>query len=88
MFAFDVNGAPVTGSCVLDLWKVNYSSYPPTVTNTITASAKPTISSDNKNQSSTLTGWTTSISANDTLAARINSISTATKIVLFLEVTI
>lgn len=40
--------ADQSGSIVLDLWKDNFSSYPPTVGDTITASAKPTISASTK----------------------------------------
>jgi hypothetical protein len=65
---------------------VAYASYPPTVTNTITASAKPTLSSAAKSQDSTLTGWTTSISAGDVLAFHVDSASTVTRVNLVLTV--
>lgn len=54
-----------TGSIVIDIWKDTYANFPPTVADSITASAKPTISSAVKGQSSTLTGWTTTISGGD-----------------------
>ncbi len=79
--------ADQSGSIVLDIWKVALASYPPTVTNTITASAKPTLSSADHNSSSTLTGWTTSISAGDTIKFNVDSISTITRITLSLKVT-
>src|SRR6266478_2257713 len=53
--------ADQSGSIVIDLWKDTYANYPPTIADTITASAKPTLSSATKNTSSTLTGWTTSV---------------------------
>lgn len=79
--------ADQSGSIVLDIWKVALASYPPTVTNTITASAKPTLSSADHNSSSTLTGWTTSISSGDTIKFNVDSISTITRITLSLKVT-
>ena len=76
-----------SGSAVIDVWKDAYANYPPTVADTITASAKPTVSSATKSQDSTLTGWTTSIAAGDILKFNLDSVTTATKIVLTLKVT-
>lgn len=80
--------ADQSGSCVVDIWKDTYANYPPTVADTITASAKPTISAATKSQDTTLTGWTTSISASDTLRFNIDSASTLTRLVLTLTVTV
>lgn len=77
----------VSGSIVVDIWKDTYSNYPPTVLDTITGSAKPTISNSNKNTSSTLTGWTTSITAGDILYFNIDSCSTIKSVLLTLKVT-
>lgn len=79
--------ADVSGSAVVDIWKDTYANYPPTVADTITASAKPTISSATKSQDSTLTGWTTSVSAGDVLGFNIDSASTITRLHLILKVT-
>lgn len=79
--------ADQSGSIVLDIWKDSYANYPPTVDDTITASAKPTLSSAIKAQDSTLTGWTTSITAGDTLRINIDSITTVTRVCLSLKVT-
>lgn len=62
-----------SGSMVVDVWKDTYTNYPPTVADTITASAKPTISTSLKGKSSTLTGWTTSFSAGDVFGFNIDS---------------
>lgn len=78
--------ADTTGSIVVDIWKDIYANYPPTVADTITASALPTISSSNKYQDSTLTGWTTTINAGDTLRFNVQSASTITRICLSLKV--
>jgi hypothetical protein len=79
--------ADQSGSIVVDIWKDTYANYPPTVADTITASAKPTISTATKGQSSTLTGWTTSIAAGDILAFNVDSASTVQRVTLSLKVT-
>lgn len=79
--------ADQSGSCVVDVWKDTYANYPPTVADTITASAKPTITTAIKSQDSTLTGWTTSITAGDVLGFNVDSCSTITRLHLILKVT-
>jgi hypothetical protein len=79
--------ADQSGSIVVDIWKDTYANYPPTVADTITASAKPTISTATKSQDSTLTGWTTTIAAGDTLRFNVDSITTCTRVTLSLKVT-
>jgi hypothetical protein len=64
-----------SGSIVIDIWKDSYANYPPVVGDSITASAKPTISSATKGQSSTLTGWTTSFLAGDILRFNVDSVT-------------
>ena len=78
--------ADQSGSIVVDIWKDTYANYPPTVADTITGSALPTISSTVKGQSSTLTGWTTTIAAGDTLRFNVNSATTVTRVTLSLRV--
>jgi hypothetical protein len=78
--------ADQSGSIQIDIWKDSYANYPPTVADTITASAKPLISAATKGQSSTLTGWTTSIDAGDTLRFNVDSVSTCTRVTLSLKV--
>ena len=79
--------ADVSGSAVVDVWKDTYANYPPTVADTIAASAKPTLSTAIKNQDSTLTGWTTSVTAGDVFGFNIDSASTSTVILVVLEIT-
>ena len=67
-----------TGTITVDVWKVANGTAVPTVTNTITASALPAISTGTAKQSTTLTGWTTSVSANDIFGFYINAVSGAT----------
>lgn len=75
-----------SGSIVLDIWKDTYANAPPTVADTITASAKPTLSTAVKNTSSTLTGWTTSFAAGDCFRVNVDSTSGLTRAVLVLTV--
>lgn len=75
------------GSCVIDIWKDVFANYPPTVADTITASAKPTISAANAVTSTTLTGWTTTVTAGDCLLFHIDSVSGFTGLSIFLEIT-
>lgn len=90
-FACTINRATMladaSGSAVIDVWKDTYANYPPTVADTITASAKPTLSTAISSQDSTLTGWTTSISAGDILKFNLDSCTTIKKLVLVLKVT-
>jgi hypothetical protein len=80
--------ADQSGSVVVDIWKDVYANYPPTVADTITASAKPTITTATKSKDSTLTGWTTNVSAGDTLRFNIDSVTTITRLNLTLKVTV
>lgn len=79
--------ADQSGSIVVDIWKDILANYPPTIADTITASAKPTISAATNSQDTTLTGWTTTITAGDTLRFNVDSASTVTRVVLTLTVT-
>jgi hypothetical protein len=76
-----------TGSCVIDVWKDTYANYPPTIADTITASAKPTVSAGIKSQDSTLTGWNTTVSAGDVMIFKLESSSVFTFVEVRLEVT-
>ena len=80
--------ADQTGSLVIDVWKDTYANYPPTAADTITASAKPTISSAIKSQDSTLTGWTTAIDAGDVIAFSVDSVTDITWAQITLSITV
>jgi hypothetical protein len=71
-----------SGSAVIDLWSDVYANYPPTVADTITASAKPTATSATSAQSSTLTGWDTALTAGDIIRAKPDSLTAFTRLVL------
>ncbi len=90
-FACTITGvrllADQSGSIVVDIWKDTYANYPPTVADTITAAAIPTITTAVKSEDTTLTGWTTAIAAGDTLRFNVNSATTITRVNLTLRVT-
>lgn len=79
--------ADQSGSIVIDVWKDTYTNFPPTVADTITAAAKPTLSAAQKSQDSTLTGWTTTFSAGDYLRFNVDSAATVTYVVVSFQVT-
>jgi hypothetical protein len=77
--------ADQSGSIVIDIWKDTYANYPPVVGDSITASDKPTISSSNKAQDFAPTGWTTAVTAGDTLRFNVDSITTCQRVTLVLR---
>lgn len=79
--------ADQTGSIVVNVWKDVYANYPPTVADKITGSTPPTITTAPNAQSTTLTGWTTAITAGDTIRFNVDSITTITRVTLILTVT-
>lgn len=79
--------ADASGDIVIDIWKDTYANFPPTDADTITASAPPTLSSAAKSQDSTLSGWTTTITAGDVLRFNVDSVATVTRVTLCLKVT-
>lgn len=81
-----------SGSIIINIWKCTYAQFDagsthPVAGDKITASAPPTVAATTKSTDSTLTGWTTSISAGDILAFNVDSITTATRAELMLTVT-
>lgn len=89
-FACTITGvtllADQSGSIVVDIWKDSYANHPPTVADTITASAKPTISSATKSQDTTLSGWSTSISAGQILRFNVDSVTSIQRLTVALKV--
>jgi hypothetical protein len=80
--------ADQSGSIVIDIWKDTYTNYPPVDADSITASALPTLSSVTKNTSSTLTGWTTAVTAGDIFKFNVDSCTTCTKVTITLKITV
>jgi len=78
--------ADASGSIVVDIWKDTYANFPPTDADSITASAPPTISSAQKSQDATLTGWITAIAAGNILAFNVDSCATIKRVTISLKV--
>ena len=73
-----------SGSIVMDVWKADAAI--PTNANSITASAKPTLSTARRANSTTLTGWTTAITADDVFIFEVESVTSLTHVTLTLLV--
>lgn len=80
--------ADASGSIVVDVWKDTYANFPPTDSDSITASAPPTLSSAQKNSDTTLTGWTKSCAALDYLGFNVDSAATVKQVTLSIHFTI
>lgn len=76
--------ADASTTTVVDIWKANNTI--PTVANTITASAKPSLSAAQVNSSSTLTGWTTSVAVGDVFIINVDSNNNATYFSLEIDI--
>lgn len=78
-------GDQSSGSAVIDIWKAAYPTIP-TVANTITAAAKPTLTAQQINRATSVPTWTTALSEEDTLAFHVDSASGHTKLTLSVSV--
>lgn len=74
------------GDIVVDIWKDTYANFPPTDADSITASAVPTLSSAQKYEDTTLSGWTTSVAEGDVLKFNVDSVATITAITVALKI--
>ena len=81
-----VDASVTSGSIVIDVWKDTYANYPPVVGDSITASAKPTLSSATKSDDSSLVGWSTGITTGDILGFNVDSASLVTQVALQLTI--
>jgi hypothetical protein len=75
----------VATDMVVDIWKANAAI--PTDVNTITASAKPTLTEEQVSDSTTLTGWTTSFAEGDRFVFSVDSNTASTGFTLELITT-
>jgi len=78
--------ADQSGSIVIDIWNDTLANFPPTNADSITASAPPTLSTDNAMIDATLTGWTKAFDGGDILALNVDSCTTITRVTLVLGV--
>ncbi len=78
--------ADQSGSCVIDVLKSSYASFPTTAS--IAGSDKPTLASAQKNENLSVSAWTTALAAGDELQINVNSATTVTRANLTINVTI
>ena len=76
-----------TGSTSVDVWKTNFAGFPPTSGDSITGGNYPNLTSQQINDSSSLSGWTTTFSSGDIIAFNVLSASTVTRINLTINLT-
>ncbi len=76
--------ADVSGSVVVDIKKATYSGL--FTTTSICSATKPTLSSARKSEDTSLTSWTTTISAGDWLEFNVDSVTTIKRVTLSLTV--
>lgn len=69
----------------IDIWKDVFANYPPDNADSITASAVPTITADTNSQDTTLSGWTTAVTAGDTLRFNVDANDNATRCTISLK---
>lgn len=74
-----------SGSISIDILKSTYAGYSGSLAS-IVAAAPPAVTTATKNTSSTLTGWTTAITAGDVIQFNVSSITSLTRAVLQLRV--
>lgn len=75
------------GDIIYDLWNDSWANRPPTVVDSITAAAKPTLSSAQFYEDTTLTGWSTGVTIGDLMAVAIDSVGTLTWAVIEIFIT-
>lgn len=82
--------ADQTGSCIVDVRRTTPVAFsPPThpaASDSLTASAPPTITASTIAQDTTLTGWTTSLNQGDIVGIAVISATTVTRVTLSLKV--
>lgn len=79
--------ADVAGDVEFDIFKDPFASYPPTTS--IVAAAPPELSGVDSDEDSTLTGWTTSVSAGDVFGFEVvGSPATITRVTLELTIVV
>ena len=78
--------ADQSGSITIDIWKDTYANFPPTDADSICGGNEPAISSAQKYEDTTLSGWTKTINAGDILTFNVDSCSTITRVTIALKV--
>lgn len=74
--------ADQSGSAAVDITKSSYAGFPPV--SSICGGAPPTLTTQQKNQDSTLTGWTKTLTSGDVLGFNLTSVTTCTRVQVIL----
>lgn len=69
--------ADVSGTISVEVWKDTFANFPPTVADKISASAPIALSSAQSGENTTLTGWTTTVTAGDVLCFNVSALATS-----------
>ena len=67
--------ADATGDAIVDVYRVPYSGFPSSASNSICGDALATLSSARRSQDRALDGWSRALSQGDLLTAYVNSVS-------------
>lgn len=74
-----------SGSVSVDLYRDTYANFPPTPTDSVTASSPPTITSGIKYEDTALAGWTTDWDQGDTIRFNVESASALKQVSILLR---
>ena len=77
--------ADIEGDIIVDIWKADYASYPPTALDSITGTEQPTLTGTDKDESSTLADWVVDVNPGDTFRFNVDSITDITRVLLTLH---
>ena len=80
---FEISQTAITSSIVIDAWKADYGSYPPTVANTIFGT-KPNLSGGIKNRATGLSIW---VNEKDIFRFNVDSVTSAKLVQLIFYIT-
>lgn len=80
--------ADQSGSVVIDVWKDRFANGLPTVADTITSGAKPTLSSQTTAEDVVLSGWTKTVTEGDVFGFNVDSASTVQRVTLALTISV
>lgn len=84
--AWSITADGASPTCTFDVWKVATGTALPAVGNTIMGT-KPALTTGNAVRSTTRTGWSTTVTANDIIGFNLDAVTVATKITFQLEIT-
>lgn len=73
------------GDIQIDIWKTPLGSFPPDVGDTITGGSPPVLSAA-QSADGGVSGWTTTVDYGDTFIFNVDSVSTVTRVSVFLSV--